>query len=74
MTAIISIRNKVLLACEANNITLTELAHKLGVSQPALTKRLKTGKFTQEELDHIAQLLNCQYKPIWILPDGTSLE
>lgn len=71
---ILSIRNKVLIACEANGTTLTELAKRLGITQPTLSNRLKTGKFTQEELVHIAKLLNSQYKPIWILPDGTELE
>ena len=69
----LSIRHKILLSCEANDITLTQLAKELGISQPALTGRLKTGKFTQDELAHIAQLLHCEYKPLWILPDGTEL-
>lgn len=74
MISILSIRNKVLLACEANNITLTELAGKLGTSQPNLTKRLKTGKFTQEELSHMANILNCKYESTWTLPNGTKLK
>lgn len=63
-----------MLSCEASGITLTELAEKLGTSQANLSKRLKTGKFTQDELAHIANLLGCQYKPSWILPNGDTLE
>lgn len=63
-----------MLACEANEMTLTELAQKLGVTQSNLSQRLKTGKFTQDELSNIATLLNCTYQSIWILPDGTKLE
>ena len=63
-----------MLACEANDMTLTELAGRLGTTQQNLSKRLKTGKFTQEELHQLAQILNCQYDPSWILPDGTRLE
>ena len=70
----LTIRNKVLLACEANNITLTELAKQLNTSQPNLTQRLKTGKFTQEELVQISTMLNCKIDCSWILPDGTKLE
>lgn len=55
-------------------MTLTELAKKLGVTQPTLSNRLKTGKFTQEELANIATLLNCEYHPIWILPNKSRLE
>lgn len=63
-----------MLACEVNEMTLTELAQKLGVTQPTLSNRLKTGKFTQDELTNIATLLNCEYHPIWILPDKSKLE
>ena len=54
-------------------MTLTELATKLGVTQPTLSNRLKTGKFTQDELSNIAKILNSEYQPLWILPDGTKL-
>ena len=73
MIFILSIKDKVLLACKANDMTLTELAMKLVVTQPTLSNRLKTGKFTQDELANMAKLLNCEYQPLWILPDGTKL-
>lgn len=73
MIFILSIKDKVLLGCKANDMTLTELAKKLGITQPTLSNRLKTGKFTQDELANIARLLNCEYKPLWILPNGTKL-
>lgn len=71
---ILSIRQKVLLACEANEMTLTELAGKLGTSQANLSKRIKTGKFTQDELHRITDILNCKYDSSWTLPDGTRLD
>lgn len=70
----LSIRNKVLLACEANNITLTELAKQLNTTQPNLSQRLKTGKFTQEELLQMATILNCKIDCSWTLANGTRLE
>lgn len=74
MISILSIKDKVLLGCKASNITLTELANKMGVTQPTLSKRLKVGKLTQDELSAIAKMLDCEYHPIWILPDGTKIE
>ncbi len=74
MISILPIKEKVLLACKANDMTLTEFAQKMGVTQSAFSQRLKTGKFTQEELSHMAKILNCKYESTWTLPDGTKLE
>lgn len=74
MISILSIKKKVEIACSIKGISVTELAKRLGTSQPNLTKRLNTGKFTQEELAKIANELDCEYKPQWILPDGQIIE
>lgn len=63
-----------LLGCKASNTTLTELAKKLNTPQSNLSKRLKVGKLTQDEIVTLAKMLDCEYHPIWILPDGTKLE
>lgn len=70
----ISIRHKVLLACEKSGITLTRLAQEMGMSQSSLSKRLKVGKLTQEELEKIAELLGCEYHSYFEFPDGYKLE
>lgn len=70
----ISIRHKVLLACEHSGITLTRLAQELGMSQPTLSKRLQTGKLTQDELQAIAKVLGCEYHSYFEFSDGYKLE
>lgn len=70
----ISIRHKVLLACEKSGITLTRLAQEMGMSQSSLSKRLKVGKLTQEELEKIAELLGCEYHSYFEFSDGYKLE
>lgn len=70
----ISIRHKVLLACEHSGITLTRLAQELGMSQPTLSKRLQTGKLTQTELETIAKVLGCEYHSYFEFSDGYKLE
>lgn len=72
--SILSIKDKVLLGCKASNMSITELASHFGTSQQNMSKRLKNGKLTQDELYQIAKILNCEYHSIWILPDGTKLE
>lgn len=69
-----NLQNKIKVACSESDITLTELADKLGVSQAALSKRVKTGKFTQEELEEIAEKIGCKYRSFFELPNGTIIE
>lgn len=68
-----TIRQKVKIACDESGITLTELAEKLGMSQQSMSNRLKTGKFTQEELEQIAQVLGCKYINYFEYPNGTRI-
>lgn len=51
-------------------INITELAKRFGTSQPNMTKRLKVGKFTKEELNQIAEILGCDYISTFKFPDG----
>ena len=39
----------------------TELGQKMGMSQQNFSKRLKVGKFTQEELEEMGKYLGCEY-------------
>lgn len=68
-----TIRQRVKIACEESEITLTELAEKLGMSQQSMSNRLKTGKFTQEELEQIAEILGCKYINYFEYPNGTRI-
>lgn len=56
------------------DITITELAKKLGVSQPTMTNRLKTGKFSLEEYERIASALGVDFHLYFELPNGTKIE
>lgn len=51
-------------------INITELAKQFGTSQPNMTKRLKVGKFTKEELKKIADILGCEYISEFRFSDG----
>lgn len=41
------------------NIKKSDLARELGISPSTLHGRLNTGKFTYEELEKIADIMNC---------------
>ena len=69
-----NIKQKVLVACDIAGISMTELGRRLGMSQSAFSQRLKTGKFTQEELENMANILGCKYISVFQFPDGKRVE
>ena len=69
----ITLQQRVKASCELANMSLTELAEKLGMSQQNFSKRLKVGKFTQEELEEMASYLGCKYISVFEFPNGTRI-
>lgn len=69
-----TIKQKVEAACSMAGITVTELGRKMGMSQQSISKRLKTGKFTQEELEQMAEIMGCEYHSIFVFPDGNKVD
>ena len=68
-----TLQQRVKASCELADISLTELANKLGMSQQNFSKRLKTGKFTQDELERIAKALGATYVSAFVFPNGTRI-
>ena len=69
----ITLQKKVKASCELAGMSLTELAEKLGMSQQNFSKRLKVGKFTQEELEEIANALGAKYLSVFEFSNGTRI-
>lgn len=70
MIIIITIQEQIKTACIHANMSITDLAKAFGISQPGFTQRMKTGKFTKEELEKIANILGCKYFSCFRFPDG----
>lgn len=68
-----SIGSQIKNALEYAGMTITELGKKMGITQPAISKRLKTGKFTQDELYNIASMIGCKYISEFVFKDGTTI-
>ena len=69
----ITLQQRVKASCDLAGIRITELAKRLGTSQQNLSKRLKVGKFTQDELNEIAKALGAKYISVFEFPDGTKI-
>lgn len=57
----INIKQKVDIACEVAGMSRAELARRLNTTPSAFLQRLDRGKFTQDELEQIAAILDCEY-------------
>ncbi|MFR3656668.1 MAG: helix-turn-helix domain-containing protein [Eisenbergiella sp.] len=69
-----TIKQKITAACAVSGLTVTALGEKMGMSQQNISKRLKTGKFTQEELERMAEIMGCTYISAFQFPDGSRIE
>lgn len=50
-----------------------ELARRLGTTPQAFGQRLRTGKFSSEDLDKIAEALGATFTCCFRFPDGTEV-
>ena len=71
---ILTIQQKIEMACTVSGITKTELAKRLGMTQPAFSQRFKTGKFSDKDFKNIASAIGASYFSGFIFPDGTKIE
>lgn len=55
------------------DITISELAEKLGTSQPNLSNKLKRDNFGEKELNQIAEVLEVKYEANFVLDDGRKI-
>ena len=57
--------------CEEQNISISELARRIGQSRQNFSKKLKRDTLTIEELKAIADALGVTVEQSFKLPDGT---
>lgn len=68
-----NIQKKIKLAEAYADKREAELARLIGTSPQALGQRMKTGKFSSEELEKIAEALGAAYVCYFEFPDGTRI-
>ena len=59
--------------CDRQGISMTQLGARVGLSQAGFSKRVKVGKFTQEELKIICNEAHCDYHSYFLFDDGTEI-
>ncbi|MDO4962006.1 MAG: helix-turn-helix transcriptional regulator [Eubacteriales bacterium] len=60
--------------CKEQNITIAELARRLGQTRQNLSKKLQRDTLTIEELKAIADALGVKFEQSFTMPDGAQLK
>lgn len=68
-----TLRQKIDMACAYKGISQATLARALGITPATFNSRLKVCKFSQEELQKIAEALGGVYVFGFEFPDGTKI-
>lgn len=68
-----TVAKKIKMALAYTGISEAELARRIGTTPQAFNQRLKTDKFSTEELQKIANALNAQYSFSFDFTDGTRI-
>lgn len=61
------------MAIAYSNVEKKDIADKFNVTPSAFGQRLKTGKFTKEELQKIASVLDAEYVCFFKFKDGKKI-
>ena len=64
---------KIKMLMVAADLTITDLAEKLGTSQPNLSNKLKRDNFSEKELEEIAAACNAKLEINFRTEDGTKI-
>ena len=65
---------KIRTAAAFAGVSLSELARRINQSPQNFNSRLKTGKFTEKEMEAIASAMNANFEPCaFVFTDGTKI-
>ncbi|KYG89137.1 transcriptional regulator [[Bacillus] sp. KCTC 13219] len=62
--------NKIKTLLTASSMTMSELAEKMGVSQPNLSQRIKRDNFNENDLRKIAEIFDVELEIHFVFKDG----
>ena len=69
----VGMAKKIKMLMVEKDLTLSELAEKMGTSQPNISNKLKRDNFNEKELNLIAEVLGVKYEANFVLEDGRKI-
>ena len=61
---------KIKVVLNRRNMTLTQLAEKLGQSRQNMSNKMSRDNFTEKELNEIAKALDCTYQALFVMNES----
>lgn len=68
-----TISEQIKVLCIRSNISVAELARRLGKSPQSFNSKLKRESFTVKDLEEIASVTGTEFKRNYILPNGEEI-
>ncbi len=68
-----TISEQIKVLCIRSNISVAELARRLGKSPQSLNSKLKRESFTMKDLEEIAKATGTEFRRNYILPNGEEI-
>ena len=69
----VTISEQIKVLCIRSNISVAELARRLGKSPQSFNSKLKRESFTVKDLEEIAVVTGTEFKRNYILPNGEEI-
>ena len=68
-----TISEQIKILCVRSNISVAELARRIGTTPQNFNSKLKRESFTVSDLEYLAETMNCTFERHFILPNGEEI-
>lgn len=65
-----SISEQIKVLCVRSNISVAELARRMGTTPQNFNSKMKRESFTIADLEYLAEAVGCSFERYFVLPDG----
>ncbi len=65
-----TISEQIKVLCVRSNISVSELARRMGTTPQNLNSKMKRESFTISDLEYLAETVGCSFERHFVLPDG----